>query len=188
MPALLFGLAPGRACPFHPARRPGPRADSSLLRWSSPRGGRVLPATLRRGARTFLAPCGRPPGPRPSDRLTGNSILRVPTELRVGPSGLGTGGPRAPTVPGRLGGPLGARSFVHRGRRWSSSASAGRSVHDPLCDHGRQRPRAAPADPALAHADPAPAHAPLGTAHAPLGTALERSPGTWQETLTWLDP
>ena len=40
---------------FTPA--PGcPAAGSSLWRWSSPRGGRALPATLRRGARTFLTP------------------------------------------------------------------------------------------------------------------------------------
>ena len=53
--ALLFGLAPGRACPFHPAPFGFPNAaGSSLWRWSSPLGGRVLPATLRRGARTFL--------------------------------------------------------------------------------------------------------------------------------------
>src|SRR5687767_452776 len=51
--APLFGLAPGRACPFHSGPRL-PAAGSSLWRWSSPLGGRVLPATLRRGARTFL--------------------------------------------------------------------------------------------------------------------------------------
>jgi len=42
---------------------------SSLWRWSSPRGGRVLPATLRWGARTFLTPPGCPDDARPSGRL-----------------------------------------------------------------------------------------------------------------------
>ena len=40
---------------FHPAAG-CPPAGSSLWRWSSPRGGRALPATLRRRARTFLTP------------------------------------------------------------------------------------------------------------------------------------
>jgi hypothetical protein len=40
---------------FHPAAG-FPPAGSSLWRWSSPRGGRALPATLRRRARTFLTP------------------------------------------------------------------------------------------------------------------------------------
>ena len=57
--ALLFGLAPGRACPFHPVGRS--RTDSSLWRWSAPRGGRELPATSRRGARTFLGRRVAPP-------------------------------------------------------------------------------------------------------------------------------
>jgi len=63
--ALLFGLAPGRACRV--SLRPKPA--SSLWRWSSPRGGRVLPATSRCGARTFLTPAGCPVDARPSDRL-----------------------------------------------------------------------------------------------------------------------
>lgn len=71
--ALLFGLAPGRVCRVSPRRptccRP---ADSSLWHWSSPHGGRVLPATLRWGARTFL---GEQCSPRPSDRLAGQVIL-----------------------------------------------------------------------------------------------------------------
>lgn len=45
----LRDLAAGRACPFHPAR-----AGSSLWRWSSPHGGRVLPASLPCAVRTFL--------------------------------------------------------------------------------------------------------------------------------------
>jgi len=32
------------------------RSASSLWHWSSPHGGRALPATLRCGARTFLTP------------------------------------------------------------------------------------------------------------------------------------
>src|SRR5262245_46374404 len=43
---LLLGLAPGRVCrvsPRIPVARP---ADSSLWHWSSPHGGRALPATL----------------------------------------------------------------------------------------------------------------------------------------------
>ena len=50
--ALLLGLAPGRVCRVS-LRRPKPPA-SSLWHWSSPRGGRGLPAALRCGARTFL--------------------------------------------------------------------------------------------------------------------------------------
>ena len=52
--ALLFGLAPGGVCPFHSADRLAPPTASSLWHWSSPCGGRALPATLRCGARTFL--------------------------------------------------------------------------------------------------------------------------------------
>ena len=63
--ALLFGLAPGRACRV--SLRPKPA--SSLWRWSSPRGGRELPATSRCGARTFLTPAGCPVDARPSGRL-----------------------------------------------------------------------------------------------------------------------
>src|SRR5947208_15576650 len=48
--ALLFGLAPARACRVS---LPLARA-SSLWRWSSPHGGRALPASLLYGARTFL--------------------------------------------------------------------------------------------------------------------------------------
>jgi hypothetical protein len=48
---------------------------SSLWHWSSPHGGRALPATLRWGARTFLTPSGCPADARPSGRLAGVSIL-----------------------------------------------------------------------------------------------------------------
>ena len=56
---------------FTPLRRTG--SASSLWRWSSPRGGRVLPASLLCGARTFLgrglstlAPAAIRPPPGPS--------------------------------------------------------------------------------------------------------------------------
>ena len=49
--ALLFGLAPARACRVS---LPPLRRASSLWRWSSPHGGRALPANLLYGARTFL--------------------------------------------------------------------------------------------------------------------------------------
>src|SRR5262249_33952254 len=55
----LFDLAPPRACPFHP-----PHGGSSLWRWSSPHGGRVLPAWVPSGAPTFLSAFRR------RDRLT----------------------------------------------------------------------------------------------------------------------
>ena len=63
---------------------------SSLWHWSSPRGGRALPATLRWGARTFLTPAGRPPDARPSGRLAGSRIVggavtRAPASRRLGP-------------------------------------------------------------------------------------------------------
>src|SRR5229473_3004233 len=45
----LRDLAARRACPFHPAC-----AGSSLWRWSSPHGGRVLPASVPCAVRTFL--------------------------------------------------------------------------------------------------------------------------------------
>jgi len=60
--AGLFGIAARRDCPFHPVGRRSafasrPLPDSSLLLWSSPRGGQVLPATLPCAVRTFLQ-CG----------------------------------------------------------------------------------------------------------------------------------
>ena len=48
---------------------------SSLWHWSSPLGGRALPATLRCGARTFLTPAGCPANARPSSRLAGPRIV-----------------------------------------------------------------------------------------------------------------
>src|SRR4029077_4156566 len=45
------------------------RPASSLWHWSSPHGGRALPATLRCGARTFLPPNdGSPPRRRAAIR------------------------------------------------------------------------------------------------------------------------
>jgi len=64
---------------FTPPLTPGSVAASSLWHWSSSRDGRVLPATLRCGARTFLTPPMRvtPIGvARPSDRLADWAILR----------------------------------------------------------------------------------------------------------------
>ena len=57
---------------FTPADR-SRSAASSLWHWSSPHGGRALPATLRWGARTFLTPRGSPAGTRdhPTASLTG---------------------------------------------------------------------------------------------------------------------
>jgi len=45
----LLGIAARRDCPFHPNS-----IGSSLLLWSSPRGGEVLPPTLSCAVRTFL--------------------------------------------------------------------------------------------------------------------------------------
>ena len=54
------------------------RSASSLWHWSSPHGGRALPATLRCGARTFLTPpTGHPTDDaRPSDRLADPAIVQ----------------------------------------------------------------------------------------------------------------
>ena len=54
------------------------RSASSLWHWSSPHGGRALPATLRCGARTFLTPpTGHPTDDaRPSDRLADRAIVQ----------------------------------------------------------------------------------------------------------------
>jgi len=47
--AGLLGIAARRDCPFHPDW-----TGSSLLLWSSPCGGEVLPPTLSCAVRTFL--------------------------------------------------------------------------------------------------------------------------------------
>src|SRR6187551_2554318 len=59
------------------------RSASSLWHWSSPHGGRALPATLRCGARTFLTPFHGFPrrGARPSDGLADRAILAVPARI-----------------------------------------------------------------------------------------------------------
>jgi hypothetical protein len=97
--ALLFGLAPGRAClvSLHgPARRPDPA--SSLWRWSSPRGGWGLPTTLRWGARTFLTPAGlpRPTRSHPAVSLTPRFYPGSPISPAGGPPTRGR-----PPSPGR---------------------------------------------------------------------------------------
>src|SRR5207342_1580788 len=57
------------------------RSASSLWHWSSPHGGRALPATLRCGARTFLTPpTESPPSPtrdHPTASLTRPSYPSV---------------------------------------------------------------------------------------------------------------
>ena len=55
------------------------RSASSLWHWSSPCGGRALPATLRCGARTFLTPVRLPDPTRdhPTASLTGRSYARA---------------------------------------------------------------------------------------------------------------
>src|SRR5439155_25979664 len=72
---LLLGLAPGRVCRVSP-RPPAEadRTDSSLWHWSSSYDGRALPATLRWGARTFLASTGCPTDTRPSGHLADLTI------------------------------------------------------------------------------------------------------------------
>ena len=61
---------------FTPTSTRRPMSASSLWHWSSPRGGRALPATLRWGARTFLTPKRvTPPDARPSDRLADLAML-----------------------------------------------------------------------------------------------------------------
>ena len=62
---------------FTPTAGSRRRPASSLWHWSSPHGGRALPATLRCGARTFLTPTGCPARARPSDRLADLPILVV---------------------------------------------------------------------------------------------------------------
>ena len=77
LPSYLALLQVELARFTRPDDRRRPSAGSSLWRWSSPLGGRVLPATLRRGARTFLEPSFGFPrrGPRPSGRLADDEIL-----------------------------------------------------------------------------------------------------------------
>ena len=62
---------------FTPSDGSRRRPASSLWHWSSPHGGRALPATLRCGARTFLTPpMGHPiDDARPSDRLADRAIV-----------------------------------------------------------------------------------------------------------------
>ncbi len=96
--ALLFGLAPGRVCRVSLRSRLAPEPASSLWHWSSPHGGRALPATLRLRSSDFphAVPRGCPRrGAQPSDRLADPSILllmqrpplaaRCPTTLPYAP-------------------------------------------------------------------------------------------------------
>ncbi len=82
--------------PFHSARTDTwpVRAASSLWHWSSPLGGRALPATLRWRARTFLEP--RRPKPRaarghPIASLTG-AFYRPPDALSMTESTIRSNG------------------------------------------------------------------------------------------------
>src|SRR6516225_620812 len=82
------------------------RPASSLWHWSSPCGGRALPATLRCGARTFLTPPRRTPPARshPTASLTGGLYALARTA------------PLVPQAPGRTtteaGPPAVARSIA----------------------------------------------------------------------------
>ena len=86
------------------------RSASSLWHWSSPHGGRALPATLRCGARTFLTPSvGHPiDDARPSDRLADPAILprarRDAQPISFGP----TSNVIEPPLPSRMSRPSGS--------------------------------------------------------------------------------
>ena len=99
--ALLLGLAPGRVCRVS-LRRPKPPA-SSLWHWSSPRGGRGLPAALRCGARTFLTRGSLGARDRPAGSLPGSgddwSDPTTEWSTARGLTGPGRRGPRASTHP-----------------------------------------------------------------------------------------
>jgi len=81
---------------FTPTADRGRPPASSLWHWSSPHGGRALPATLRWGARTFLAPRPGEPGrgSRSSDRLAGRGNLH-PSAQRSGRRTTSAGPPAA---------------------------------------------------------------------------------------------
>ena len=83
--ALLFDLAPGRVCRVS-LRSNGlrHRPASSLWHWSSPHGGRALPATLRLRSSDFphvrrVAPSDARPSDHLADRL---SLPCVPSHAR----------------------------------------------------------------------------------------------------------
>ncbi len=74
---------------FTPSDRLRDRPASSLWHWSSPHGGRALPATLRCGARTFLTPStGLPPSPtrdHPTASLTERFYAPGASRVRQAP-------------------------------------------------------------------------------------------------------
>lgn len=124
--ALLFGLAPGRACRVSLPRRANPTRASSLWRWSSPRGGRELPATLRCGARTFLTPAAEAADARPSGPLADVPIL--PARVPQAPSGrrITVRGP--PAVARSIASFASASAIVFWARRtWAAVQPAGRA-------------------------------------------------------------
>ena len=102
---------------------------SSLWHWSSPLGGRALPATLRCGARTFLTPAGCPASARPSEpprwpadcrpRLVARSSAS-PGRTRAGPpAATRSSASLASAVRGRVLGPrhVGRRPALEPGER-----------------------------------------------------------------------
>ena len=135
--ALLFGLAPGRVCRVS-LRPRQPASASSLWHWSSPLGGRELPATLRCGARTFLTPTGCPPSARPSGRLAGRRILATAWYPDRRPDDRRRGYARRPSRPGRsarghpveglVGQPVGRASSGPAARGPPTSAGSRRSI------------------------------------------------------------
>ena len=123
---------------FTPARRQKPPAGSSLWRWSSPRGGRALPATPRRGARTFLVRSGRSLRTRPSGHLAGtlHSSAGAPTVRRQARLRPGSRPRGAPPRPGRR-----ARGWRARRRPGSWRAARGGALQ-------RSKPASMPRAPA----------------------------------------
>jgi hypothetical protein len=101
---------------------------SSLWHWSSPCGGRALPATLRWGARTFLTIGGvAPVVARPSDRLADRCSL---ADRFVYPDRTAGGATRRVARPRRPA----RRDWPDRWPDWpahrlSSSGRAGRAWH-----------------------------------------------------------
>ena len=96
---------------FTPACGSHRRPASSLWHWSSPHGGRALPATLRCGARTFLTPSAGLPPPMTRDHPTASLTRGVypaqartqsTTQPRAGPA---MAGPQGSRLSRRGGGP-----------------------------------------------------------------------------------
>jgi hypothetical protein len=101
-------------------------AASSLWHWSSPYGGRALPATLRCGARTFLTRTGEPARARRSEGIliqTGRAIQASPpgsVEYR-----------RHPTLPGKPA--RQAKPYRSTGRRRVGTPRRMRPESRPFC-------------------------------------------------------